>query len=192
MESSQRPDTSIDRPLPIGLIEPVFSEAEPIANFADDPKLDPEPVATIAPGEVVVGIFLGFGELDSIFVTHPLRRTGIPQSARSIVPLSLSDIGREVVLNFERGDLARPLIVGRLWKPPQAEEAPQIVAKPAEPIAEPGGDELILTAGKRIVLRCGEASLTLTEEGKVLIQGAYVSSKSTGAHRIKGASVQIN
>ena len=111
-----------------------------------------------------------------------------------MVPLGVSDIGREVVLSFERGDLARPLIVGCLWKPSVPVEAASMKQKPSDLVAtsETESDELVLTAGKRIVLRCGEASLTLTEEGKVLIQGAYVSSRSTGAHRIKGASVQIN
>ena len=32
----------------------------------------------------------------------------------------------------------------------------------------------------------------LTRAGKVLIQGAYLLSRSTGVNRIKGGSVQIN
>jgi len=44
----------------------------------------------------------------------------------------------------------------------------------------------------QLVLRCGRASITLTAAGKVLIEGAYVSSRSTGVNRIKGGSVQIN
>ena len=42
------------------------------------------------------------------------------------------------------------------------------------------------------MLRCGKASITLTREGKVLIKGAYLSSRSSGVNRIKGGSVQIN
>ena len=41
-------------------------------------------------------------------------------------------------------------------------------------------------------MRCGEASITLTRAGKVLIRGAYVLSRSSGANRIKGAAVEIN
>ena len=40
--------------------------------------------------------------------------------------------------------------------------------------------------------RSPEASITLTRAGKVLIQGSYVSSRSTGVNRIKGGSVQLN
>ncbi len=44
----------------------------------------------------------------------------------------------------------------------------------------------------QIVLRCGKASITLTKEGKVILQGAYVSNQSSGVLRLKGGSVQIN
>ena len=44
----------------------------------------------------------------------------------------------------------------------------------------------------QIVLRCGEASITLTRAGKVLIRGAYVLSRSSGTNRIQGGSVEIN
>ena len=43
-----------------------------------------------------------------------------------------------------------------------------------------------------MVLRCGKASITLTKAGKVLIEGSYVLSRSTGVNRIKGGSVQLN
>jgi hypothetical protein len=50
----------------------------------------------------------------------------------------------------------------------------------------------MVSAKEQLVLRCGKASITLTKEGKVLIQGAYVSSRSSGVNRIKGGSVQLN
>ena len=36
------------------------------------------------------------------------------------------------------------------------------------------------------------SGITLTRAGKVLITGGYVSSRSKGVNRVKGASVQIN
>jgi Domain of unknown function (DUF6484) len=104
-----------------------------------------------------------------------------PVPARSTVPLDSGTVGRDVVLLFERGDLAKPLIMGVLRTP-----------KP-EPIrTEIDGEKLVFTAEREIVLRCGEASITLTRAGKVLIQGAYLLTKSSGLNRIKGGSVQIN
>ena len=50
----------------------------------------------------------------------------------------------------------------------------------------------MLTAEREIVLKCGEASITLTRAGKVLIKGTYVLSRSSGYNKIKGAAVDIN
>lgn len=54
------------------------------------------------------------------------------------------------------------------------------------------GRRAVITAQDEIVLRCGKSSITLTKAGKVLIRGAYLSSRSSGTNRIKGGSVQIN
>ena len=51
---------------------------------------------------------------------------------------------------------------------------------------------MLITAKDRLVLRCGKASITLTRAGKVLIEGAYVLSRSTGVNRVKGGTVQLN
>ena len=42
------------------------------------------------------------------------------------------------------------------------------------------------------MLRCGDASITLTRAGKVLIKENYVLSRSRGCNKIKGAAVDIN
>jgi hypothetical protein len=54
------------------------------------------------------------------------------------------------------------------------------------------GERLLITARHQLVLRCGKAAITLTQAGKVLIEGTYLSSRSTGVNRIKGGSVQLN
>ena len=43
-----------------------------------------------------------------------------------------------------------------------------------------------------VVLRCGKASITLRRNGRVIIRGTYVESRSTGTNRIKGGAVLIN
>jgi len=45
------------------------------------------------------------------------------------------------------------------------------------------GQRLELTAERDIVLRCGAASITLTREGKILIEGTYLLSRSRGVNR---------
>ena len=108
--------------------------------------------------------------------------------ALSSVDLHGAHIGADVVLMFDGGDRARPIVMGLLrgasgW--PEAE-------KPAQVDVDADGQRMIVSAKEQLVLRCGKACITLTKAGKVLIEGSYVSSKSTGVNRIKGGSVQLN
>ena len=102
--------------------------------------------------------------------------------ARSTISLALADIGKEVVLMFPDGDIERPIIVGVMQPPPST----------ATVRVRLDEDRLVLCADKEIVLECGEARITLTRAGKILIRGTYLLSRSSGVNRIKGAAVEIN
>jgi hypothetical protein len=108
-------------------------------------------------------------------------------SARATVDLHGAHIGRHVVLMFEDGDPRRPLVLGCL-----AQQAATPAERPGNVEVDADGERLLLSAKEQLVLRCGKASITLTKAGKILIQGAYVSSRSSGVNRIKGGSVQLN
>lgn len=67
------------------------------------------------------------------------------------------------------------------------------VLTPAEqPDAGRRPTERVLRAEGRLKIVCGQASITLQEDGKILIDGVEVVSKAKGSNRIKGASVRIN
>lgn len=109
-----------------------------------------------------------------------------PIPAISTMAIAQSDSGREAVLMFEDGDARRPIILGLVQSPASLPDQ----ARPSEVSLD--GERITLAAEKEIVLRCGQASITLTRAGKVLIRGAYVLTRSSGVNRIKGGSVQIN
>lgn len=108
--------------------------------------------------------------------------------ARSIVDLHGDHISRRVLLMFESSGEGGPIIAGILRDEPGWKHA----GRPDHYEVQADGERLIVTAKEQLVLRCGTASITLTKEGKVLIQGTYLSSRSSGVHRIKGGTVQIN
>ena len=54
------------------------------------------------------------------------------------------------------------------------------------------GKRVVLEGQEEVVLKCGEASITLTRNGKVVIRGKYLLSRSSGVNRILGGSVQVN
>jgi hypothetical protein len=58
--------------------------------------------------------------------------------------------------------------------------------------ADVDGKRVRVTAQDEIVLECGNASITLRRNGRILIKGTYVETRSEGTNRIKGGQVQIN
>lgn len=54
------------------------------------------------------------------------------------------------------------------------------------------GRRVEIEAADEIVLRCGQASIVLRRNGRVVIRGTYVETRSRGVNRIKGGSVEIN
>jgi hypothetical protein len=142
---------------------------------------------------VVIGLLLGFAADGAPLVIFPGNPAEAAVAARATCVLVSGDIGCELALIFERGDPLRPLVIGRVLRPgdaPPIHHTPTPQLHTVEVVRD--GERIELIAEREIVLRCGNASLTLTRAGKVLIRGAYVSSYSTGANRIKGGSVNIN
>jgi len=105
--------------------------------------------------------------------------------ARTLVALGPSAVGAAVALLFEDGDPGRPLIAGLLQDDAE-------VAGPRGATVELDGTRLCLSAERKIVLRCGKASITLTRDGKIVVRGADVLSRSSGVNRLQGGSVRIN
>ncbi len=139
--------------------------------------------------DVVIGVLAGIDNQGVPLVVFPNSHSEIGLPARATVLLNGDDIGREVALLFESGDPSRPLIIGRI----QGRANHESIKPPMLPLAvEMDGDSIALTAKKDITLRCGKASITLTKAGKILIRGSYLLSRSSGANRIKGGSVQLN
>jgi hypothetical protein len=132
----------------------------------------------------VRGILTGFSDTGAPLVDFPNKGYPGAVAAQSTVALYPSDIGKEAVIVFEDHDPGRPIIIGIIKTTP--------LTPPPPPEISIDGNVLSLTAEREIVLRCGDASITLTRDGKVLIKGSYLLSKSAGVNRVKGGSVELN
>jgi Domain of unknown function (DUF6484) len=165
------------------------------------------PVEEGATPSVRIGVLADFKGSQPL-VDFPGNRNG-PLPARSMVPLDPAGLGegaggrREVVLLFEEGDPCRPIIAGFLepaiatpaleasLEATFAESSGELPAQ-APLTAEVDGRRLLIDGRDEVVIRCGESSITLRRNGKVVIRGLYVETHAAGTNRIKGGSVKIN
>jgi hypothetical protein len=139
------------------------------------------------PTGAVRGVLSGLNPEGVALVDFCGNTAGGPLPAVATVPVRPEDIGKEAVLLFEDGDPQCPLLIGLVVNPASeaTNTAPTLDVKV-------DGRTLILQAEQEISIRCGDASITLTRAGKVLIKGTYLLSRSTGPNRIKGGSIHLN
>jgi hypothetical protein len=147
-----------------------------------------EPALT-RPAEVVIGRIVDVGADGAPIVDFPENPTGHPILALATARYDPGSAGPDVALMFVAGDLTRPLVIGIVRHPNHADVPSQCTAA-SEPNKPP--ECVTFSATKEIVFQCGRASIVLTQAGKLLLRGAYLSLHSTGMHRISGASVHIN
>lgn len=108
--------------------------------------------------------------------------------ARSLVALDRRHIGGAVGLMFEDGDARQPIVTGFLQGAPGWPLAEQ----PTQVEVDADGDRMVINAGRRLVLRCGKASITLTEDGRVEVRGETILTQAVAANRVRGGSVELN
>jgi len=144
----------------------------------------------LAPWGATVGRLIHWDAAQGPLVDYTGNPAGQPVRARALVQVGLeAGANREVLLAFADGDLGRPIVVG-LLQPEAAAPAVEVQAGPTEALID--GRRVVLEAKDEIVLRCGEASITLRRNGRVVIRGAYVETAAKGVNRVKGGSVKIN
>lgn len=94
-------------------------------------------------------------------------------------PCSRPEAG-DTVLVWTDVDSGWPVILGRLSSSARAATAP------------PPPDELVIEAKQSLTLRVGDGSITIREDGRILIKGRELVSHAKGMNRIRGGSVAIN
>ena len=168
-------------------VEDVAAAEQGQAPRHEQPTMSGE-TSTVMINGIVIGMLVAFkdeGRTPLVIYTGQPGSAALP--ARTIMDIHGSHIGRQVVLMFDQGDPRRPIVMGSL----RSQEGWPL-ERPGQVEIDADGERMIVSAKEQLVLRCGKASITLTRTGKILIDGAYVSSRSSGVNRIKGGSVQLN
>ena len=153
---------------------------------------------TAEAGSFCVGQIVRITEDGKALVDYPGNPIG-PLVARSVLsaspkPASDQKEAVPVMLVFENGDPLLPIIVGilhdTLFPPSSKDELTVSTKRPHDIILD--GEKLIFDAKKEIVLRCGKGSITLTKDGTIVLKGAQLLSRASGANKIKGSTISIN
>jgi hypothetical protein len=176
----------------------------------DTKQADNQPEAhsasvSIAPGEIIIGSIMAIDAQGQPLVSYHGNPGAHALIAVSTLAITKQHTGRQAALLFANGDPLRPVIMGLIHSPLQemlesyelaptnadtehttAEQLPKIDDIMID------GKRIVLEGKEEIVLKCGEASITLTKAGKILIRGKYLLNRAEGVNRILGGSVQVN
>jgi hypothetical protein len=141
-------------------------------------------------GSIWRGRVLGFGDDGSVITSCDDDRSVehicdvLQMSDGGQLRLSPDDL---VAVWLPVRDQDRGIILGRIG----SSQAPRPETRPEETDAQLP-DELVIEAKHSLTLRVGEGSITIREDGKILIKGKDLVSHAKRLNRIKGGAVQIN
>ncbi len=116
-----------------------------------------------------------------ILVDYPGNKSD-PVRARLAVSDPIGKPNQPVLLVFENADPSLPIIAGVI----------RDRADNSRPIRSHRGEDLLLEAKKELTLVCGQSSITLRRDGRVIVKGAELLSRASGTNKIRGATVKIN
>ena len=196
-------------------------EKKSIFESASNPDEANNLLAELGAGDILIGRLESVDEEGSAMVSLPQLPSFQQRIALTTVAISRQHIGRQVALMFTQGTNSKPIIMGLIHSPLQSvlenilenscngntDEivfAESLSAKqPKSPQSYDGfplvnggvyidGKSIVLEGQDEVVLRCGDASITLNKNGKISIRGKYILNRAAGVNRILGASVQVN
>jgi hypothetical protein len=138
-----------------------------------------------ATGKLVRGVIDDFLQSGEVVVHVPSSDPAtrlccdfLETSASATVQLKLGD---QVLVLSSEGPEQNGIVLGRIgrYRMPQT-QANQVA------------DHIVVEAKETLTLKCGESSVDLRKDGKLMIRGKDVLSRAKRSQRIKGGTVGIN
>lgn len=154
--------------------------------------------ATASSSCITMGQVVGISEDGSVLVrihgngTKPV----VAQATFSVASKQEAEslIGTSVVLACFESAETRPVIIGlvrdAVWTPGVKVANSENNPKPTHVIVD--GKYIVIEGKEEVSFRCGKSSIVMTRGGKIVIKGAHLVTRSSGANKVKGASVLIN
>ena len=170
----------------------------------------------ITAGIIVIGSIVDLDGQGRPLVDFNDNPSSVPLVALTTSSISKRHVSRQVALLFNNGDLNKPVIMGLIHNPLdellENFELTPVDQEETDPFSESqheerkqaeikhlddnrvyvDGKQICIEGSEEVTFKCGKASITLTNSGKILIRGTYLLNRSTGVNRIMGGSVQVN
>ncbi|MFL5349754.1 MAG: DUF6484 domain-containing protein [Hyalangium sp.] len=156
---------------------------------SDTPRF--EPADRPENGRITVGRIASIDAQGRVLVA---LHKGVPCPARLSTTVRRAEIleaavaGTPVLLLLADDGRTPPILMGMVR---DRLEAPGDMSVGALEL-QVGRERIALTAREELTLRCGEASITLRRDGKVIIKGEEIVSRARRTNKVKGATVRIN
>ena len=129
------------------------------------------------------------GEALDVLTDSGLLRCDVLQGGGE--PLALAR-GDSVLVWYSGREVDHGVVLGRIG-PSRLPAVPiPLDEGPAASAAADGPDELVIEAKKTMTLRVGSGSITIRDDGKILIKGSDLVSHAQRTNRIRGGAVSIN
>lgn len=153
-------------------------------------------------GEWLIGTLAEIDEQGRPLVRVALDDQWHTLATTPVISVGRSDLGRQSVVMLPGASFKAPLLMGFVHTPltmalsqTESPGGESFVDEPTSYLVgvdEKPAREVLLEGKEKVVLRCGAASITLTEAGKIILRGEHLVSRSQGVNRILGASIQMN
>lgn len=79
-----------------------------------------------------------------------------------------------------------------LISPPTSLDEKGCVLGKVGPYRAPETSHVVISADEELTIKCGEGSITIRENGQVLIKGLDIVSHAKRRNRVRGGSIQLN
>ena len=167
-----------------------------MSSHKEDPEASKDTLThyTFAP---CIGRIAGINDMGDIFVE--CEDSGV-HPAKLLAGINRDDLarpeqrGREVLVLFEKGDPRKPIIVGLMENRLESLISLEVHDEQARDSKDVlvDGMRVTLEATEEVMLKCGKGSILIRKDGKIIIKGTDILSRSSGPQRVRGASVSIN
>lgn len=144
----------------------------------------PTGMAAVPAGQLVLGRLQALPEPGQVACVD-VSGLGRVTVSHGLVPWSQCPPGATVALCLLGPQGA--LLLGPVWQAPAA-------PAPAMPTLglTVDGQRHVVEAAQEIELRCGEAAIVLTADGRIQLRGTYITSHASATQRLVGGSVHVN